>query len=63
MDNIRENNVIFSTKETYARISEWLPTSEYEETSAPVITWYESYDFSKPNKKSEIWVAVRKRGT
>jgi len=60
MDNTRDNTVS-STQETYARIGEWLPTSEYEETSAPVITWYESYDFSKPDKKSEVWIPVRKR--
>jgi len=60
MDNTR-NGSIPGTQETYARIAEWLPTSEYEETGAPSITWYESYDFSKPDKKSEIWVPVRKR--
>jgi len=63
MDNTREKNAIFGTQETYARISEWLPTSEYEETGTSSITWYESYDFSKPDKRSEIWVAVRKRST
>jgi len=60
MDNTR-NSGIPSTQQTYARIGEWLPTSEYEETAAPTITWFESYDFSKPDKKSEIWVPVRKR--
>ena len=64
MDNARDtrNSQLFGTQETYARIGEWLPTSEYEETSAPTITWYETYDFSKPDKKSEIWVPVKKRG-
>jgi len=61
MDNTRDSNIP-GTQETYARIGEWLPTSEYEETDAPTLTWYESYDFSKPDKKSEIWVPVRKRG-
>jgi len=50
-----------STQQTYARIAEWLPTSDYEEIETPQITWYESYDFTKPNKRSEIWVPVRKR--
>ena len=62
MDNTREGQRVTSTKETYAQIGEWLPTSEYEETDAPTITWYESYDFSKPDRKSEIWVPVRRRG-
>jgi AraC family transcriptional regulator len=58
--NEKESNLL-PTQQVYARIGEWLPTSEYEETEAPIITWYESHDFSKPNKKSEIWVSVRKR--
>jgi len=45
----------------YDTISEWLPTSEYKETGAPIITWVESYDFSKPDRKIEIWVSVAKR--
>ena len=62
MDNVYPaNSNILSTEEAYARVSEWLPTSEYEETGAPIITWYESYDFSKPNKRSEVWTPVRKR--
>ena len=60
MDNSKDGSVP-STQQTYARIAEWLPTSEYEETGAPQLTWYESYDFSKPDKRSEIWVSVRKR--
>jgi len=62
MDNTRDSTVA-STQETYARIAEWLPSSEYEETGAPLLTWYDSYDFTKPNKKSEIWVPVRKRNS
>jgi len=62
MDNTKDSDVS-GTKEIYTRISEWLPTSEYEETGAPQITWCESYDFSKPDKKSEIWVPVRKRSS
>jgi len=60
MENTRGGDIP-GTQETYARIGEWLPTSEYEETSAPTITWYESYDFSKPDRRSEVWVPVRKR--
>jgi AraC family transcriptional regulator len=60
MDNTRDSSIP-STKEVYARISEWLPTSEYIETGAPIITWTDSYDFSKPDRKTEIWVSVRKR--
>ena len=64
MDNVYpENNNIINTKEAYARVSELLPTTEYEESGAPVITWYESYDFTKPNKRSEVWTPVRKRST
>jgi AraC family transcriptional regulator len=58
--NEKESNFL-PTQQVYARIGEWLPASEFEETETPIITWYESYDFSKPNKKSEIWVPVRKR--
>jgi len=60
MDNTRDSNIA-NTQLTYAQIAEWLPTSEYEETGAPSIAWSESYDFSKPDKKSEIWIPVRKR--
>ena len=60
MDNALDSDVL-STKHVYSRISEWLPISEYEETGSPCITWTESYDFSKPNRKSEIWVPVRKK--
>jgi len=45
----------------YDSISEWLPTSEFQETGAPIITWAESYDFSKPDRKTEIWVPVKRR--
>jgi len=58
--NEKESSLL-PTQQAYARISEWLPASEFEATESPQITWYESYDFSKPNKKSEIWVSVRKR--
>jgi len=60
MDNSVDDTVL-TTQQTYARINEWMSTSEYEETGAPNITWHESYDFSKPNRKSEIWIPVRKR--
>jgi len=60
MDNTRDTG-ISSTQTTYAQIAEWLPTSEYEETGAPSIMWSESYDFTQPDRKSEIWIPVRKR--
>ena len=61
MDNvIPAKPGVLSTKEVYAKISEWLSTSEYKETGAPVMTWCESYDFTKPDKKTEVWVPVRK---
>ena len=57
-DNSKDN---LNTQQTWGRAVEWLPTSEYEETGAPSIIWTESYDFSKPDKKSKIWIPVRKR--
>jgi len=48
-----------TAQQTYARITEWLPTSQYEATGAPTMEWTETYDFTKPNRKSEIWVPVR----
>ena len=60
MDNTRDSTLP-GTQALFAMIAEWLPTSEYEETGAPLISWCETYDFSKPDKKSEIWVPVRKR--
>ena len=63
VDNIvnEQDHSYMSTKQIYARITEWVPTSEYQGTDAPIITWSESFDYSKPDKKSEIWVPVRKR--
>jgi len=61
LDNARSGNAE-SAQQMYARIAEWLPTSEYEETGAPSIMWSETYDFSKPDKKGELWFPVRKRG-
>ena len=60
LDNALDNDIL-STKQIYARSGEWISTSEYRETGAPIITCTESYDFTKPNRKSEIWVPVRKR--
>lgn len=60
MDNPTDNSVLH-WNQSYGRIAEWLFTSEYEETDAPTLTWCESYDFSKPDRKIEIWVPVRKR--
>ncbi|AZN43237.1 AraC family transcriptional regulator [Paenibacillus albus] len=51
----------FETQETWGRISsEWFPTSGYEMTKGPEILWYESFDFSKPDFKTEIWIPIRK---
>ena len=61
-DNTLDESLLTS-QTGYARITEWLFSSEYEETGAPSIEWTESYDFSKPDKKSEIWVPVRKKKT
>ena len=48
------------TQNTWARIwTEWLPTSGYEMTGGPEMLWYESYDFSKPDFKTEIWIPVK----
>ncbi|MDR0326407.1 MAG: AraC family transcriptional regulator [Oscillospiraceae bacterium] len=59
-ENSKDSHIL-NTQQTYGRISEWLSTSEYAETGAPSMTWVETYDFSKPDRKSEIWVPVRKR--
>lgn len=49
------------TQETWGRIySEWLPTSGYEMTGAPELLWFESFDFSKPDFKTEIWIPIRR---
>ncbi|MCL2694130.1 MAG: AraC family transcriptional regulator [Oscillospiraceae bacterium] len=49
-----------AAQETWARIADtWFPSSEYEMTGEPEITWYESYDFSKPDFKTEIWIPVK----
>ena len=62
MDNAgTKENTLPSSQQGYARITEWMPTSVYESTDAPTMEWTESYDFSKPDRKSEIWVPVRKR--
>jgi len=62
MDNTTGSKIP-SAKEAYASIAEYMNTSEYIEIGAPIITWTESYDFSKPNRKSEFWVSVCKRNT
>jgi AraC family transcriptional regulator len=49
-------------QETWARLRDtWLPSSDYEMTGGPEISWYESYDFGKPDFKSEIWIPVKKQ--
>jgi AraC family transcriptional regulator len=51
-----------AVQETWARIADtWFPSSDYEMTGGPEICWYESYDFCKPDFKSEIWIPVKKR--
>jgi len=60
MDNTKDSRLA-SYPYIYAQISEWLPTSEYEHTSSLALTWHETYDASKPDRKSEIWVPVRKK--
>jgi len=60
MDNTKDSSLA-SFPHIYAQISEWLPISEYEHTSSLALTWHESYDISKPDRKSEIWVPVRRR--
>ena len=50
-----------AAQETWARIGDtWFPSSEYEMTGGPEISWYESYDFGKPDFKTEIWLPVKK---
>ncbi|MCL2363843.1 MAG: AraC family transcriptional regulator [Defluviitaleaceae bacterium] len=62
MDNVgTEKSALPNTQHGYALISEWLPSSEYERIDAPTIEWTESYDFTKPERKNEIWVPVRRR--
>jgi AraC family transcriptional regulator len=61
MDNTKDSSLT-SFPHIYAQISEWLPISEYEHTSSLALTWHESYDISKPDRKSEVWVPVRRRG-
>ena len=56
-----KESVLPTPQQGYGMIGEWLPSSEFEETGAPLIEWTESYDFSKPERKGEIWVPVRKR--
>lgn len=51
-----------AAQETWARIADtWFPSSGYEMTGGPEISWYESYDFEKPDFKTEIWIPVKKR--
>ena len=51
-----------AVQQTWARIADtWFPSSDYEMTGGPEICRYESYDFGKPDFKSEIWIPVKKR--
>lgn len=50
-----------AAQETWARIADtWFPSSEYEMTGGPEMTWYESYDFGRPDFKTEIWIPIKK---
>ena len=51
-----------ASKEVWARIADtWFPSSDYEMTGGPELLWFESYDFGKPDFKSEIWIPIKKR--
>lgn len=41
--------------------SEWFPESGYEHSGGPEMTWCESYDFTNPDFKSEIWIPIKRR--
>ena len=50
-----------ASQETRARIADtWFHSSGYEMSVGPEISWYESYDFGKPDFKDEIWIPVKK---
>jgi AraC family transcriptional regulator len=59
MENARDGGN--TVQQVWARVTEWLPTSEYEKTGVPNIVWYETYDNTKPDRRCELWVSVRKR--
>ena len=51
-----------AAQEVWARIADtWFPSSDYEMSGGPELLWYESYDFGKPDFKSEIWIPIKKR--
>jgi AraC family transcriptional regulator len=50
-----------ASQETWARIATWFPSSGCEMTGGPEISWYASYDFGKPDFKSEKWIPIRKK--
>lgn len=51
-----------SAQATWANISsEWLWTSGYEHTGGPELLWYETYEFARPDFKTEIWIPIKKR--
>jgi AraC family transcriptional regulator len=50
-----------AAQETWARIADtWFPSSNYEMTGGPEISRYESYDFGKPDFKTEIWIPIKR---
>ena len=47
---------------TWARIySEWLASSDYQLVEGPGMLWYDSPDFTRPDVKNEIWIAIEKK--
>ncbi|MHB1151187.1 MAG: AraC family transcriptional regulator [Eubacteriales bacterium] len=50
-----------TVKEIWSKIyPEWFPSSGYEHSGGPEMMWFESYDFSKPDFKAEIWFPIKK---
>jgi AraC family transcriptional regulator len=50
-----------TVKEIWSKVyPEWFPSSGYEHSGGPEIMWFESYDFTKPDFKTEIWFPIRK---
>ena len=51
-----------SIQEVWSQIYNWfLSIEDYERIDGPEISWYESYDFEKPDFKSEIWIPIKLR--
>jgi AraC family transcriptional regulator len=51
-----------AAQEAWARIADtWFPSTDYEMSGGPELLRYESYDFGKPDFKSEIWIPIISR--